>query len=151
MAGNPNTPLGQLNRLRASVTWPNFPELNATVSFIAKEGIQFDPEGELVNFIEVLAGAVPSPEPYLLVRFRIPLVKSQAFADQYKQQYESNALVGPAVIRPDVYQGVGISPFQLTNCALTAVEGMSFGGDQAQFPIACRGTYYVNQSLWQDA
>jgi hypothetical protein len=144
--GNPLVPLGTLNRLRASVIWPAFPQLNVSAAFLAKEGIQFDPEGEITNFIEVLAGAVPSPEPYLLVRFRLPLIKSQSFADQYKLQYETLSLLGPAVIRPDT--STGLSPFPLVNCAITAIEGMSFSGDQAQFPIGCRGTYYINNTLW---
>lgn len=142
---NPLVPLGQLNRLRASVLWTSFPNLNVTRSFLGKEGIRFTEEGDAVPMLEAMTGVVPSPEAYVLVAFRIALLKSQALSDAYKQQRALNALLGNCTIRPDAST---LSPFQLYNCAIVSVEAMQFNGEEVIFPVNCRGTYPQNSSLF---
>lgn len=46
MATNPLIPQGTLNRVRASVVWPSFPNLNVTASYLGRMGIRLSLDGE---------------------------------------------------------------------------------------------------------
>ena len=49
MASNPLVDQGTLNRIRASVEFTDFPELNVTSSYLAKAGISMRLTGESVE------------------------------------------------------------------------------------------------------
>ena len=89
MAGtNPLVSQGSLNRLRASVVWPDNPTLNVTASYLGKEGVSLALDGEATTFINTLVGAVTSPEPYQMITLTIHLLKTQGLASLYKSQQE---------------------------------------------------------------
>lgn len=145
MATNPLVAQGTLNRLRASVTWPNFPQLNVTASYLGKMGIRLALEGESTLFIPTMTGAVTSPEPYMAVTVTIHLLKTQQLAALYKAQMEASALIGDGTVRPDAST---LPPYQITNCAIESVRELNFGGDDAEFAVAVKGYYLINNNLW---
>lgn len=145
---NPLVPLGNLNRLKASVVWTTVPTLNVTASFLGKEGIRVTPEGVQTLSIPAMTGVVQSPEPYQLIRMTLSLLKSQGLADAYKAQSELNTLLGQCTVRPDVPENGGLSPFQFDNCSIENIGELMFSGENAAYPVIITGTYYLNSALW---
>jgi hypothetical protein len=156
MAGSPLIALGTLNRLVASVTWQSFPQLNVTPSYLNREAIRLALDGESTRFLPTIAGAVTSPEPYMMVTLTINLLKTQQLSALYKAQMESSTLLGNGVVRPDVAPGStaigatggGISPYDIVNCAIEGVREQSYSGEDAGWVVVCRGYYLVNSQLW---
>lgn len=147
--GNPLIPQGTLNRLKASIVWPAFPQLNVTASFLGRMGIRLSLDGESTLFIPTMTGAVTSPEPYMMITATVHLLKTQQLANLYKAQMELSALIGDGTIFPDVPLGANaISTYSITNCAIQAVREVSFSGDDADWAVSIRGYYLVNSSLW---
>jgi hypothetical protein len=142
---NPLVNQGTLNRLRASVLFPSFPELNVTSPFLGDEGITISFEGESTVYINTMTGAVTSPEPYLLFTMRIALLKTQPLSSAYKAQMEADARLGDCTVRPDA---ATLSPYQLTNTSIANVEGMMFNGKQAIYPVTIKGYYIINNDLF---
>lgn len=145
MATNPLVAQGTLNRLRASVTWTNFPQLNVTASYLGKMGIRLALDGESTLFIPTMTGAVTSPEPYMSITLTIHLLKTQQLAALYKAQMEATALIGDGTVRPDAST---LPPYQITNCAIESVRELNFAGDDAEFAVTCKGYYLINNNLW---
>jgi hypothetical protein len=145
MAGNPLIPQGTLNRVRASVVWPAFPNLNVTASFLGRMGIRLALDGESTLFIPTMTGAVTSPEPYMMITMTMHLLKSQQLAALYKAQMEDTALIGDGTVRPDAST---LPVYPIVNCAIQSVRELNFAGDDADFAVAIRGYYLVNASLW---
>jgi len=145
---NQNIPQGTLNRLKASVVWRDFPQLNVTPPYLGKEAIRLAFEGTATLPINTMTGAVMSPEPYQVVRLTMSLLKSQFLADAYKAQMELNTLLGDATVRPDVAESRGLGPYQLTNCAIESVGELQFSGESAAYPVVCVGYYNINAALW---
>lgn len=141
--------LGALNRLSASVTFVNFPELTVTAESLAKQAIKLAPEGDATKFLEVLTGIVPSPEPYQLLTVTIHLVKTLSICADYQSQFQANTLVGKCTVRPDIQPGTGgLKPFDVLGTALMTPREMSFDGEDPAFVVTLRGYWYVNQDLW---
>jgi len=142
-------PQGTLNRLVASVNFIENPSLNVTPPFLGRRAIRFTPDGDITTFIGTMTGMVTSPEPYLGVTFAMSLIRTQPFAAAWQAQWILSSLLGDAVIRPDVSpsQG-GISPFPLSNCGILRLADMGFDGEDPIMLVTCRGTYLVNNSLW---
>ena len=60
MANNPLIPQGTVNRLRGSVIWNDFPQLNVTAPYLGTDGIGFSLDGESTVFLPTMTGAVTS-------------------------------------------------------------------------------------------
>lgn len=142
---NPQVPQGTLNRLRASVVIPQFPQLNVTAAFLGEEAIRLSFEGESTTFINTLTGAVTSPEPYIAATVSINLLKTQQLANLYKRQMEQSAILGDLTIRPDAST---LNPYLLENCAIESVPELNFGGRDAAYRVVIKGFYIVNNILW---
>jgi len=145
MAGNPGVVQGTLNRLRGSVLWSGFPQLNVTAPFLAKAGIRLAFQGKSVVYIDTLTGAVSSPEPYLHVSVSMALLKTQALADAYKDQWELLATLGDGVVRSD---SKAMKPWQITNMSISEVGELTFNGEEVIYPVVCEGFYVINSALW---
>lgn len=145
MAANPLIAQGTLNRLRASVVWPGFPQLNVTAPYLGKGGIRLALEGESTAFLPSMTGAVTSPEPYMMINLVMELLKSQGLADLYKQQMEQSALLGDGVVRTD---SAVLGNYQIVNCAIEGVRELNLAGDDAAYAVTCKGYYFVNQALF---
>lgn len=144
---NPLVAQGTLNRLRASVVWVNYPQLNVTASYLGQQGIRLALDGVATTFLPTMTGAVTSPEPYMMMSMQIHLLKTQQLSDLYKQQMERDAKLGDGTIWPDVTQG-GISNYQIINTAIESVTDLSFAGTDASFMVTIRGYYLTNSTLW---
>lgn len=143
---NPLVDQGQLNRIKASVVWTSFPALNVTSPYLGKEGIKLALEGNASEYYGTMTGAVPSPAPYQIITLTMALIKSQPLADLYKQQFESNVIMGMATIRPDVVAGLGI--YTINNAVLESVREMSFAGEEPTYMVTAKGYYLVNNVLF---
>lgn len=145
---NPLIAQGTLNRLRASVNVPLYPQLNVTASFLGKSGITLLPEGDTTTFLPQMTGVVTSSEPYQAVTVGIELLKTQFLSDLYKQQQELDARIGDIIVRPDTRT---LSRWYLYNCAIQNVGQLSFAGDSAAYGITLKGFWVINQNLWVEA
>ena len=146
MAVNPLVDQGQLNRIRGSVNWNNFPALNVTAPYLGSEGISLGLEGESTVFFPTMTGAVTSREPYMMIRLTMHLLRTQTLSDSYKVQMELNASLGNGTVRPDVTSG--LTPYDIVNCAIESVREMPFNGRDPGFVVAIRGYYTVNNDLF---
>lgn len=142
---NPLVAQGTLNRLRASIIWTSFPNLNVTASYLGKEGISMSFDGDATTTIDTMTGAVQSPEPYQRISISIHLLKSQALAAAFKAQIESSTLLGDLIMYPDAIQ---LPPYSLTNCAISTVNPLKFDGTDAGWILMGRAYYSINSSLW---
>lgn len=142
---NPNIPHGQLNRVRASIKFTDFPALNVTASYLAKEGLDISFQGNVVEPLPALTGVVQSPQPYIMVQSRIHLLRSQSLGQQFKNQLEKSGLVGDCRLYTD---SATLGDFDLFNTAITNVADMVFNGGDAGFIITLTGTWYVNSDMW---
>jgi hypothetical protein len=145
-SGNPLIDQGVLNRVKGSVVWTNFPQLNVTASYLDREGINLRLTGQASAQLPTLTGTVQSPECYMPISVVIALLKTQNLADQYKSQMENNSLIGPGTVWPDV--STGISSYQLQNCAIESVSDLLFNGTTPIYAVTCTGYYVVNNSLF---
>lgn len=145
MAQSPNVPQGTLNRIRASVMIPAFPELNITAPFLGRPGISVSRNGPITTSLPTMTGAVQSPEPYQPVRISAALIKAQNLAALWQQQEQVNSLLGSVIVRPDA---TPLAPYSYTNCALENVDEMRFNGETEAYVIHLTGYYLINSSLW---
>lgn len=143
---NPNVPQGTLNRLLASVSWTQHPELNVTAPFLNNGGITFSRDGEATVFLPTQTGVVTSANPFQMVTVQLPLLKTQGLAAQYEKQLQSASLIGPGVVRPDVSEGIGA--FDILNCAIETIRELNFSGGDAGYNVIIKGYMNVNNGLW---
>ncbi len=142
---NPLVAQGTLNRLSASLSWPDFPELNVTPPFLAKEAIRLALEGQSVVMLPTMTGTVTSPEPYMMISVTAHLLKTNALGPLYKAKMEDLATLGDGVVRPDTSN---MPPYDITNCAIESVRELDFSGADPGFVVTIRGYYIVNNALW---
>jgi len=145
---NPLISQGTLNRLRASIQIPDFPELNVTAPYVGDEGISLSLQGDSTTYINTLTGAVTSPEPYMLAQVSLHLLKSQSLANLYKAQMEDDSRIGNVIVRPDV---TTLDPYQLINCAIQSVGQLTLNGRDAGFRVTITGYYVLNGVLFNGA
>lgn len=145
MATSPFVQQGTLNRLRGSVVYASNQTLNVTAPYLSKEGISIAFEGDAGMLIPTLTGGVTSPEPYQIATVTINLVKSQALANVYKEQFETNVNVGDVSVIAD---SAALTDYELQNCVLKGVRDITFDGNQAGFVVTLQGIYQVNSALW---
>lgn len=146
MSGNPLIDQGVLNRLKGSMYWSAFPQLNVTAPFLDRDGINLRLEGEMSMQHGTMTGLVQSPEPYVPVSLVMAMLKPQALSDAYKTQWENNVVLGQGTVWPDVT--TGLSQFQLYNMSIQSVGDLLFNGTTPIFAVTCRGFYVINNKLW---
>lgn len=147
MAGtNPLIDQGVLNRIKANVTWANFPGLNVTAPFLDKDGVTLRLEGEASMQHGTMTGLVQSPEPYMPISVVIALLRTQQLSNLYKTKMETNSLLGPGIVYPDV--STGLEPYSLLNMSIQSVGEMLLNGTTPIFGVTCRGYYTTNNYLF---
>jgi len=139
------TPPGVLNRLRASVTYSSFPQLNVTSGFLTTEGIRLALEGNATDLLPAMVSLVSSPAPYLAASVTMSIVRSSSLAQLYKLQIEDDTLMGLVTIFPDTDV---LNPFVLNNVALESVREMAMAGLEAAMVVTARGYYNVNTGFF---
>ena len=138
-------PQGILNRLRSTVSFASNPALNITPAYLAKAGLRLGFAGAVTVAIDSMTGVVTSPEPYLRFMLQVHLNMALGFADAWKQQIETNGILGDLTVRSPSTQ---LSPYQLVNGFIENVDELDFSGASADFPLRIGGTYPVNTLLW---
>lgn len=142
---NPLVPQGSLNRLRASVVFAAFPNLNVTASYLAPEGIVVTLENDAGQLLPTMTGGVTSPEPYQMANVQLHILKSQSLAATYKTQIEALCNVGDVTVISDAST---LPDYQLINCVLLGVSELNFNGTVVGYVVRMKGIYYVNSSLY---
>lgn len=137
--------LGTVNRLRASISFKNFPDLNITPEFLGKEMITISPQGDVVHNIPAATGVVTSPEPYQVIEFSAHVLRTNGLGDRFKKQIEKLATLGDAVIRSDAS---GFSDYEVTNSSVKSVDPIKMNGEEAGWMIHFQGAYQINASLY---
>lgn len=139
------TPPGVLNRLRASITFADYPQLNVTSGFLTTEGIRLALEGNATDLLPAMVSLVSSPAPYLSASMTISLVRSSTLAQLFKLQIEDATLIGQTTIWPDTDV---LTPFVINNVALESVREMAMAGMEAAMVVTARGYYNVNTTFF---
>jgi hypothetical protein len=142
---NQQVPQGTLNRLRASVVYEDFAELNVTASYLDKQAVGISFQGDAGVLLPTLTGGVTSPEPYQIAIVTIHLLRSQALSDAYKTQFENDTSMGSVNVIPDSNT---LENYQLENCILMKVDDQEFSGTTTGFVVRLAGIYYVNAALF---
>jgi hypothetical protein len=148
MASNPQVVQGTLNRLRGSVVFADYPDLQVTSAYLAKEAISISFDGDTSLLIGTLTGAVTSPEPYTYGTVTIHLLRTQDLANAFKNQIEVNTTMGSVNIIGD---STALDNFQLENCILMSLQEITFDGNQAGLIVRLRGVYNINSNLFADS
>lgn len=143
---NPLIAQGTLNRVRPSVVWNNFSTLNITAPYLGKGGIKFTPQGEAVQYFQTMTGAVTSMEPYMGCEVTAVLLKSQSLANIYKQQMETNSILGDGTVRPDA---TPLGPYQIVNASIKTFHELDFSGQGPDIVFVFGGYYLINSALFQ--
>lgn len=144
-SNNPLVAQGTLNRLRASVTWNDFPALNVTAPYLGEEGLSLTLEGDTTTYIKTMTGQVTSPEPYQPISLTMELLKTQSLGPAYKAQAEALALIGNGTVRVDAST---FPAYDIVNCAIMGVETLKLNGKDAGYRVRIGGYYLVNQNLY---
>jgi len=142
---NPFITQGTLNRLRGSVTIPNYPELNVANGYLDKEGISIEFQGETTLQIQTLTGIVPSPEPYQMSSVTINLIKTQGLAAVYETQRLLTSLVGPVTVVTDAST---MPTYTFLNCSIQSVRPLKLNGTEVSYIVMITGYYPINSTLW---
>ena len=145
---SPQIAQGTLNRLRGSITFPDFPAPNITAPYLGEEGINITPEGEIVENFGTMTGTVTSPAPYQMMTVEVELLKTQSFSDQFKQQLEALATVGSFTVRPD---STTLGNYLIQNGSIVNASPGRLNGKNVGFVVTLRGYYLVNASLFDAA
>lgn len=146
MASNPLIAQGTLSRIRGSISWNNFSTLNITAPYLSKEGIRMSLQGETTQYFPTMTGAVTSQEPYMMCEVTAFLLKSQSLANIYKNQMETNSLLGDGTVRPDA---TTLGPYQIVNASIKTIHELDFSGQGPGFAIVFGAYYLINSSLFQ--
>ena len=144
-AGNPQFDLGFLNRIKAAVQFVDYPQLNATSSFLGRSGIRIASDGPASINIPAMTGAVISAEPYQLRTVSIPLLKTMNLANVYIAQVQKNTAIGDINVIPDATPMQQIS---LTNCSIINWDTEALDGTDPVVMVTVQGTYSINNSMW---
>lgn len=145
---SPLNPLGTLNRLRGSVTFPLFPQLNITAPFLGDEGINMTPGGDTADVIGTMTGTVQSPAPYQMYTVEVQLLKSQSFSDIFKRKIETDTDVGTFVVRPDAPT---LSNYTIQNGVIINAGPGRLNGRDVGYRVTLSGFYLINASLYTTA
>lgn len=146
---DPRVPQGNLNKLKASLLWTNFPSLNVTPPYLGTEGIGLVFEGRAVARLPSMTGIVNSPEPYQPVMVTVNLLKTQALAQLYEEQKQTNSVLGAGTLRPDVStDSAGLGPFELLNMSIDNVRELRMNGSDSGYVVTLGGYYLINSQLW---
>lgn len=142
---NPLIAQGSLNRILGSVIFNSNPSFNVTSPFLSREGIRLALQGQSTVYLPTMTGAVRSQAPYMMVECTINLLKSQALANQFKDQMEVDSFLGDMTVRPD---STTLNPYAIVNVSIQNVRELDFSGENAVYSIVMGGYYQVNGNLF---
>lgn len=141
---NPRIPQGVINRVRASIDFPDYPALRISASYLTTEGISVDisPLGEP---IPSMTGVVSSPQPYTMMTITANLQRSQSLAQQFRNQIEKNTYLNTAKLYSDTST---LGDFTLNDVQIVNLGALPMNGKNADFALQFTGTWYINEDMW---
>lgn len=142
---NPLVPQGTLNRVRVHIVVPAFASLNVTSSNMARSFARIAFEGPFVEQIGTGTGVVNSPEPYVMSTITVNLLRTQSLALAWLKQSKSTSVLGNVVVHSDTAAFPAIT---LANTSIRDIDPGAYDGTDPVVRIDLRGTYYVNDNLW---
>lgn len=146
MAGNPLVNQGFLNRVRATVTVTESPDLNVGASYLAREGFSMRPIGPATDVLPTMAGTVHSQVPYQQVEVTIHMLRTQSLAAAWQNRLRKNTSLGEVVVTPDTNT---MEDFTVLNTALTNFQEMPLNGTDPSFVVTLSGYIIVNNDMWE--
>lgn len=145
---NPLIPQGELSLTDAAVHWNSYPALNATASNMAEGMVRLGFEGEATRYLRTATGVVLSPQPFLMARLTLSLLKSQTLPAAYLQQLQVTSILGACTVYGDVDESI-FTPFNLTNMGMNGIPEVVFNGAETAITFTFTGQYYINTTvLW---
>lgn len=142
---NPLVAQGTLNRLRCSVVVASTPSLNVTAPYMGQSFASVSFQEPFADLLPTGTGAVTSPEPYVFGTITVGLLKTQALADAWVTQAQSQSAIGQITIHPDSQSYPATT---LDNCVIQSIEPGAFDGKDPVVRVTLRGVYYLNSDLW---
>lgn len=134
-----------LYRVRASVTFSSFTNLNITAAYLGKRMISLDYDEDFTDQIQTGTNVINSPAPYVMGTITAGLARSLPLADAFISQAQNITILGTANVRSDTS---AFSSIQLVNCALIRAQPGSYAGDSGELEVILRGVYYANNTMW---
>ena len=142
---NPQAFQGNLNRLYTSVLVPNFTSLSVTAPYMSKGLVQLSFSGDSIHQIPTAVGVVNSPEPYLMVKITISLLRSQPLSAAWLAQFQAQCVLGPVTCYSDSSAFPAITSI---NTAIQNIDPGSYDGGDPSMRVTLSGQYYINGAMW---
>jgi hypothetical protein len=142
---NPNIQQGTLNRIRGSLSFVSYPNLNITAPYLGRNAIRIVFQGAATQNINTMTGTVPSPEPYMVIEMTVDLIKTQAFAQQFMTQIGISSFLGDCTLRGDANP---LQPFFLQNVSVLNPGDLNFDGTSTSLPLRFGGYWEINSALF---
>jgi len=138
-------PQGTINRLRGSISFPDYPAINITAAYLGSENIKVIYTGESTAIIPTTTGIITSPEPFLLVEIQAHVLRTNGLADAIFRQLQILSTVNNAVVRSDSSTSQDVTIFNTSISNLGEVH--QDGKNPAQM-IHFKGYLPINNSLF---
>lgn len=142
---NPGIGLGNLNRLLGSVLFASNPALNVTPSYLGKDAMSWEPQGQSGTMLPGLVGGIPSPEPYMIVRVTVHLLKSIPLSNAWIAQVQQSVLIGDATMS---FDSAALGKQMLSNCQISNPGAITTNGLGPDVPLMFEGTWSINAGMW---
>lgn len=142
---NPLIQQGTLNRLLTHVVCASLPQLNVSAEYMGKSQATYTFEETPVVQIGTATGIVNSPEPYVMGRITVSLLRTQGLAAAWLTQWQTQAIIGTVSGYPDstVFPAITIS-----NASITEFDPGVMDGNDPIVRLTLRGVAYPNSTLW---
>jgi len=138
-------PQGKINRLRGSISFPDFPIINITPAYLGSEMIKVIYTGETTTIINSATGIITSPEPYILVEIQAHVLRTNGLADLIFNQLQTSSTVNNAIVRSDSSTSQDVTIF---NTSITNLGEVVQDGKNAAQMIHFKGYLPINNSLF---
>jgi|ERR1035437_6185228 hypothetical protein len=138
-------PQGTVNKLRGSISFPDFPAINITNSFLGSEGIKITYSGETTTIIPTMTGIVTSPEPYMMVEIAAHIMRTNGMSGAITNQLKASSTVGNAVVRSDVSTESDVT---VLNASITGLGEVHMDGKNPAQMITFKGYWPINSNLF---
>lgn len=145
MASNPQVPQGNLNRLRQSVVINDNPSLNVTSPYLDVGGITLAFGDAASQRIKTMTGIVTSGEPYQDCVVTVNLVRSQALANAWETQRQTDSAIGDIVVKTDTGT---LQSYNLSSATILNVAPLTFNGQSAGYVLTIGAYLPINNDLW---
>ena len=136
---------GNLNRAAVHIVVTSYPALSLTASTMSKGQAHLTYEGNAVTQIQTATGIVDSPEPFLMTTLVVNILRTQAVANAWILQQQSNATIGNVEVYPD---STSYSPTIIQNTAIQNIDNGPYDGSDPTVRVTLRGQVQINSSMW---